>query len=153
MSQSQEVRVLMRPPLWSALPLFGSDTKSRMRVPAVRPKTGDTYNDTTESEFSSHSIPETVGDSSDAGQRMCVYKLYGQPLCLPLRLTSYTSPLKPGACPSAFSLLYRRQGETLMSSPLLFFSLCTFMLHVFACESERGRETKGRRGLCGRGFA
>lgn len=43
MSQNQEVRVLMRPPIWSALPLFGSGTKTRIRVPAVIPKTGDTY--------------------------------------------------------------------------------------------------------------
>lgn len=43
MSQNQEVRLLMRPPTWSALPLFGSGTKTRMRVPAVIPKTGDTY--------------------------------------------------------------------------------------------------------------
>lgn len=43
MSQNQEVRVLMRPPIWSALPLFGSGTKTRIRVPAVMPKTGDTY--------------------------------------------------------------------------------------------------------------
>lgn len=42
MSQNQEVRVLMRPPIWSALPLFGSGTKTRMRVPAVMPRTGDT---------------------------------------------------------------------------------------------------------------
>ena len=42
MSQHQEVRVLMRP-IWSALPLFGSGTKTRIRVPAVIPKTGDTY--------------------------------------------------------------------------------------------------------------
>lgn len=42
MSQNQEVRVLMRPPNWSALPLFGSGTKTRIRVPAVIPKTGDT---------------------------------------------------------------------------------------------------------------
>ena len=39
MSQSQEVRVLMYP-IWS---LFGSGTKSRMRVPAMIPKAGDTY--------------------------------------------------------------------------------------------------------------
>lgn len=43
MSHSHEVLVLMRP-IWSALPLFGSGTKSRIRVPAVIPKTGDTYN-------------------------------------------------------------------------------------------------------------
>lgn len=42
MSQNQEVRVLMRPPIWSALPLFGSGTKTKIRVPAVMPKTGDT---------------------------------------------------------------------------------------------------------------
>lgn len=45
MSQNQEVRVLMRPAIWSALPLLGSGTKSRIRVPAVIPKTGDTYGD------------------------------------------------------------------------------------------------------------
>lgn len=44
MSQSQEVRVLMRP-IWSAMPRFGSGTKTRIRVPAVIPKTGDTYRD------------------------------------------------------------------------------------------------------------
>lgn len=43
MSQNQEVRLLMRPPTWSALPLFGSGTKTRISVPAVIPKTGDTY--------------------------------------------------------------------------------------------------------------
>lgn len=45
MSQHQEVRVLMRT-IWSALPLFGSGTKTRIRVPAVIPKTGDTYRGT-----------------------------------------------------------------------------------------------------------
>lgn len=42
MSHNQEVRALMRPPIWSALPLFGSGTNNRMRVPAVMPRTGDT---------------------------------------------------------------------------------------------------------------
>lgn len=42
MSHNQEVRALMRPPIWSALPLLGSGTNTRMRVPAVMPRTGDT---------------------------------------------------------------------------------------------------------------
>lgn len=43
MSHHQEVRALMRPPIWSALPLLGSGTNNRMRVPAVMPRTGDTW--------------------------------------------------------------------------------------------------------------
>lgn len=42
MSQSQEVRVFIRPAIWSALPLFGSGTKMRIRVPAVNPNIGET---------------------------------------------------------------------------------------------------------------
>lgn len=33
----------MRPPIWSAQPLLGSGTNNRMRVPAVMPRTGDTW--------------------------------------------------------------------------------------------------------------
>lgn len=105
MSQSQEVRALMCPPIWSALPLFGSGTKSRMRVPAVIPKTGDTYREQkrcmglqimlthpTEWIFIlSQTWEQFRGDKCHMpDKQQCVYNLNGRPLCLQICLTSYT---------------------------------------------------------------
>ena len=98
MSQTQEVRVLMRPPIWSALPLFGSGTKTRIRVPAVIPKIGDTWEQGQERAMSGHHIDMIFGVGVvmriESGADMIyrtkksVFTKKGRPQCLLIRLTS-----------------------------------------------------------------
>ncbi|TNN64723.1 hypothetical protein EYF80_025029 [Liparis tanakae] len=67
--QSQEVRFFTRP-IWSALPLFGSGTKNRIRVPAVIPKTGETYRGK-ERMMRPLSVVHEAGGSTDADVNVC----------------------------------------------------------------------------------
>lgn len=92
MSQTQEVRVLMRPPIWSALPLFGSGTKTRIRVPAVIPKTGDTWEQGQERAMSGHHIDMIFGVGVvmriEAVCKASVFTKNGRLQCLLICLTS-----------------------------------------------------------------
>jgi len=57
MSQSQEVRVFIRPVSWSAHPLFGSGIKMRMRNPAVKPNIGETLRQEKKRRYCSLTLP------------------------------------------------------------------------------------------------
>lgn len=43
MSRSHDVRALSCPPSWSAWPLFVAGTRTRMSVPVIMPRMGDTW--------------------------------------------------------------------------------------------------------------
>lgn len=43
MSRSHDVRALSCPPSWSAWPLFVAGTRTRMSVPVIMPRIGDTW--------------------------------------------------------------------------------------------------------------
>lgn len=165
MSHNQEVRVLMRPPIWSALPLFGSGTKSRIRAPAVMPKTGDTYRHK-ESCYTSGWQDNSVGGSHVKEQ--CVYTLNAWPDILYKPSGVGTLPvltLLPPLC--VWACVYIHDSKRDFRLLELLCELCTevkphecpsaftvrslsssglrdVLVHVCVC--VRSRETKGRMG-------